>query len=126
MSPRRIRNGRPALVGRPGGCRPTAGRLPAFCRSPVAARLKPMPMAGSLRAERRARRGERFTALMAAIVPRLPFGLARIVAPNILWVAVISAVSFTLDLSLLIARHGGVGRPRPGGARLAHTPGARR
>ena len=83
-----------------------------------------MPMAGSLRAERRARRGERFTALMAAIVPRLPFGLARIVAPNMLGFAVISAVSFTLDLSLLIAWHGGLRWPLPVSVALAYLAGA--
>jgi hypothetical protein len=35
-----------------------------------------MPVAGSLRADRRARRGERFTAVMTVIVRRLPFDLA--------------------------------------------------
>ncbi len=83
-----------------------------------------MPVAGSLRAERRARRGERFTALMAAIVRRLPFGLARVVAPNMLGFAVISAVSFTLDIALLVAFHGGLRWPLPVSVALAYLAGA--
>jgi hypothetical protein len=39
-----------------------------------------MSRAGLVRAQRRAGRGERFTAVMAACVGRLPFGLARIAA----------------------------------------------
>src|SRR5258708_31948429 len=61
----------------------------------------------------------------AAIVPRLPFGLARIVAPNMLGFAVISAVSFTLDLSLLIAWHGGLRWSLPVSVALAYLAGAR-
>jgi putative flippase GtrA len=83
-----------------------------------------MPVAGSLRAERRARRGERFTAVMAAIVRRLPFGLARVVAPNMLGFAVISAVSFTLDIALLIAFHGRLRWPVPVSVALAYLAGA--
>lgn len=67
-----------------------------------------MPVARSSRGEsrkgeRRARQGERFTAVMAAIVTRLPFGLARVIAPNMLGFAVISTLTFSLNLVLLIA-----------------------
>src|SRR5258708_26613680 len=83
-----------------------------------------MRVGGSLRAERRAGRGERFTALMAAIVRRLPFGLARVVAPNMLGFAVISAISFTLDIALLVAFHGGLRWPLPVSVALAYLAGA--
>jgi putative flippase GtrA len=59
------------------------------------------------------RRGERFAAAMAAIVRRLPFGLARIVAPNMLGFAVINSCTFTIDLALLTALHGGLRWPVP-------------
>jgi putative flippase GtrA len=90
----------------------------------MAARLKRMPDAGSSRAETRARRGERFTAVMAAIVRRLPFGLARVVAPNMLGFALISAVTFTLNLVLLIVLHGGLRWPVPASLTLAYLAGS--
>ena len=65
------------------------------------------------RAEARARRGERFTAVMAGAAARLPFGLARLVPPTLLGFAVISAGTFTLDLLLLTALHGGLRWPVP-------------
>ena len=64
-------------------------------------------------AQTRDRRGERFAAAMAAIVRRLPFGLARIVPPNVLGFAVINSCTFTIDLSLLTALHGGLHWPVP-------------
>jgi putative flippase GtrA len=57
--------------------------------------------------------GERYVALMTAIVRRLPFGLDRIVAPNLLGFAVINLCTFSLDLALLTALHGGLGWPVP-------------
>jgi putative flippase GtrA len=57
--------------------------------------------------------GERYVALMAAIVRRLPFGLDRAVAPNLLGFAVINLCTFSLDLALLTALHGGLGWPVP-------------
>jgi putative flippase GtrA len=72
-----------------------------------------MPVADQMRAETRERRGERFSAVMAAIVRRLPFGLARIVAPNMLGFAVINTGTFTVDLALLTALHGGLRWPVP-------------
>lgn len=50
---------------------------------------------------------------MAAIVRRLPFGLSRIVAPNLLGFAVINLCTFTIDLALLTGLHGGLGWPVP-------------
>jgi putative flippase GtrA len=72
-----------------------------------------MLAAEQMRAETRERRGARFAAAMAAIVRRLPFGLARIVAPNMLGFAVINTCTFTLDLALLTALHGGLRWPVP-------------
>ena len=61
----------------------------------------------------RAARGERFTVAMAAIVRRLPFGLAGIVPPSLLGFAVINGFTFALDLGLLTTLHGGLGWPLP-------------
>jgi len=49
----------------------------------------------------------------AAIVRRLPFGLDRVIAPNLLGFAVINSVTFGLDLALLTALHGGLRWPVP-------------
>jgi len=83
-----------------------------------------MPVAGSLHAERRTRRAERFTAVMAAIVRSLPFGLARVVAPNMLGFAVISTFTFSVNLVLLIEFHGGLGWPVPVSITLAYLVGS--
>lgn len=83
-----------------------------------------MPVARSLHAERTTRRGERFTAVMVAIVRRLPFGLARVVAPNMLGFAVISTFTFSVNLVLLIAFHGGLGWPVPVSITLAYLVGS--
>jgi putative flippase GtrA len=72
-----------------------------------------MSRAGPVRAQRRAARGERFTAAMAACVRRLPFGLAGIVAPSLLGFAVINLFTFSVDLLLLTALHGGLRWPLP-------------
>jgi putative flippase GtrA len=72
-----------------------------------------MSQAGSVRAEKRAARGARFTAVTTAIVGVLPFGLARVVAPNMLGFAIINAFTFTADLALLTALHGGLRWPVP-------------
>jgi putative flippase GtrA len=50
---------------------------------------------------------------MAAIVRRLPFGLAGIVPPSLLGFAVINGFTFGLDLGLLITLHGGLRWPLP-------------
>jgi putative flippase GtrA len=72
-----------------------------------------MPTAESVRADTRDRRGERFAGVMAEIVRRLPLGLARIVAPDMLGFAVINTCTFTIDLTLLTALHGGLRWPVP-------------
>jgi putative flippase GtrA len=58
-------------------------------------------------------RGERFAAVTAAIVRRLPFGLDRIVPPNLLGFAVINLGTFSVDLALLTVFHGGLRWPVP-------------
>jgi putative flippase GtrA len=50
--------------------------------------------------------GQRFYALMAAIVSRLPFGLAHVVAPSFLGFAVINGFTFGVDLTLLTVFRG--------------------
>jgi putative flippase GtrA len=67
-----------------------------------------MPLA---RAEARARRGERFAAVMTAAAARLPFGLARVVPPTLLGFAAISACTFSADLLLLTGLHGALHWP---------------
>jgi putative flippase GtrA len=83
-----------------------------------------MPVTGSSRAEQRARRGEQFTAVMAAIVRSLPFGLHRVIAPNMLGFAVISTVTFSLNLVLLIVFHGMLGWPVAVSITLAYLVGS--
>ncbi len=70
-------------------------------------------MRAEKRAERKAARGARFTAVTTAIVSVLPFGLDRIVAPNMLGFAIINAFTFATDLALLTALHGGLRWPVP-------------
>jgi putative flippase GtrA len=65
--------------------------------------------------------GERYVALMAAIVRRLPFGLDRVAAPNLLGFAVINLCTFSLDLALLTALHGGLGWPVPVSITLSYV-----
>lgn len=56
----------------------------------------------------RAARRERFEALISAVVRRLPFGLARIVAPSLLGYALINTFTFGVDLGLLTLLHSGL------------------
>jgi len=72
-----------------------------------------MSRAGPAREQRRAARGERFTAVMAACVRRLPLGLAGIVPPSLLGFVVINGFTFAVDLLLLTALHGGLRWPLP-------------
>jgi hypothetical protein len=74
--------------------------------------MKIMPEAGSPRTRDKAGPGERYAAVMAAVVHRLLFGLDRVVALNLLGFAVINLGTFTLDLGLLTALHGCAGRCR--------------
>ncbi len=79
-----------------------------------------MPLAGWTGTETRAGRGEHFAAVMAAIVHRLPFGLARIVAPNLLGYAVINTGTFAVDIALLTVLHGALHWPVPVSITLAY------
>ena len=76
-----------------------------------------MPLA---RAAARARRGERFAAVMAAVAARLPFGLARVIPPTLLGFAVINGSTFTLDLVLLTVLHGRLHWPVPASITLSY------
>jgi putative flippase GtrA len=58
-------------------------------------------------------RGARFAAAMAAVTRRLPFGLARVVAPSVVGYLLINLCTFFLDLALLAAFHGGLRWPLP-------------
>ena len=66
------------------------------------------------------RRGARFSAVMAAVAGRLPFGLSRLVSARLLGFAVISSVTFPVDLALLTAFHGGLRWPLPAAITVAY------
>src|SRR5579862_7045969 len=66
------------------------------------------------------RRGERYHALMGAIVRRLPFGLSRIVAPSFLGFAIINGSTFSVDLGLLSLCHGVLKWPYPAAVTLSY------
>ena len=80
-----------------------------------------MSRARPARAAKTATRGERFTAVMAAIVRKLPFGLAAILAPTLLGFAVINLFTFAVDLALLTALHGGLRWPLPVSITVAYV-----
>lgn len=58
---------------------------------------------------------------MTAIVRRLPFGLAGLVSPRLTGFLVISALTFTVDLALLTAVHGGLRWPLPVSITVAYA-----
>jgi putative flippase GtrA len=64
-------------------------------------------------ADRATRRGQRFHAVMVAIVRKLPFGLSRVVAPSLLGFAVINGFTFSVDLVLLTLAHRVLDWPYP-------------
>ena len=66
------------------------------------------------------RRGERYHALMATVVARLPFGLSRIVAPSFLGFAIINGFTFGVDLGLLSLCHGLLKWPYPAAVTLSY------
>lgn len=72
-----------------------------------------MPAAGTFLAQARARRGERFAALTAAITRRLPFGLDRVIPPNVVGFVIINSGTFAVDLVLLTILHGVLRWPVP-------------
>jgi putative flippase GtrA len=52
-----------------------------------------------------------FASFCAAVVRRLPFGLATVVAPSLLGFALINGCTFGVDLTLLTLAHGVFGLP---------------
>ncbi|WP_306363558.1 GtrA family protein [Nocardia sp. CC227C] len=54
-----------------------------------------------------------FHRLSRGVAARLPFGLARVVPPTFVGYLLVSACTFTLDLLLITALHGGLGMPLP-------------
>nr|WP_323748092.1 GtrA family protein [Catenulispora rubra] len=71
-------------------------------------------------AERAARRGRRFHALMVAVVAKLPFGLSRVVAPSLLGFAVINGFTFSVDLVLLTLAHRVLHWPYPAAVTVSY------
>ncbi|HEV3380706.1 MAG TPA: GtrA family protein [Trebonia sp.] len=59
------------------------------------------------------RREERFAAAMTAITRRLPFGLSRVVAPNVTGYIIINLCTFCVDLALLALFHSSLKLPLP-------------
>jgi putative flippase GtrA len=58
---------------------------------------------------------------MAAISRRLPFGLSRVVPPNVVGYLLINGTTFCLDLVLLTTFHGGLGVPLPVAVTLSYA-----
>ena len=58
---------------------------------------------------------------MAAVAGRLPFGLSRLVSARLLGYAAISSITFTVDLALLTAFHGGLRWPLPVAITVAYV-----
>jgi putative flippase GtrA len=58
---------------------------------------------------------------MAAVAARLPFGLNRVVSARLAGFAVISSITFPVDLALLTAFHGGLRWPLPVGITAAYA-----
>jgi hypothetical protein len=79
-----------------------------------------MPRAGPVRAQNGATAGERFTAAMAAIVRRLPFGLARIAAGTCEGLYMYAAMRWLVFGD--VRRVGVIPTARAG----SHRPGSRR
>ncbi len=65
-------------------------------------------------------RTARFTAVMAAITRRLPFGLSEVVAPSLLGYLVINLCTFFIDLTLLGVFHGTFRWPIPAAVTLSY------
>ncbi len=82
---------------------------------------KRRPRKPQARTGRARKRGARFTAVMAAVAGRLPFGLSRLVSARLLGFAVISSITFTVDLALLTAFHGGLRWPLPAAVTVAYV-----
>ncbi len=66
-------------------------------------------------------RGQWFAPAMAAIARRLPFGLSRVVPPNVVGYLLINGCTFSLDLSLLTLFHGVFGVILPVAVTLGYS-----
>jgi putative flippase GtrA len=66
-------------------------------------------------------RGARFTAVMATMTVRLPLGLNRVVSARLAGFAVISSITFPVDLVLLTGFHGALGWPLPVAITVAYA-----
>ena len=66
-------------------------------------------------------RGAWFSAVMSAVAARLPLGLNQVVSARLLGFAVISSVTFPVDLALLTAFHGGLRWPLPAAITAAYV-----
>ena len=112
----------PAATPNPGrapGRRRLASRWP-LPGHPRLAGCRLMFVTRQLRADKRAARGERFGAAMAAAVRHLPFGLRRVVPPRLLGLAAIGTVTFPVDLALLTAARSGLHWPLPASITVAY------
>jgi len=61
---------------------------------------------------------------MTAVTRRLPFGLARVVAPSVTGYIVINLCTFFIDLGLLAVFHGGLKLPLPAAVTLSYGTAA--
>jgi putative flippase GtrA len=64
--------------------------------------------------------GARFAAAMTAVTRKLPFGLARVVAPSVVGYLLINLCTFFIDLSLLAIFHGTLRWPVPVAVTLSY------
>jgi putative flippase GtrA len=65
-------------------------------------------------------RDARYAAAMTAVTRRLPFGLADVVAPNVVGYLVINLCTFCIDLGLLAVFHGTLKLPLPAAVTLSY------
>jgi putative flippase GtrA len=66
-------------------------------------------------------RGAWFSAVTGGVAARLPFGLNRVVPARLVGFAVISSITFPVDLGLLTAFHGGLRWPLPAAITAAYA-----
>jgi putative flippase GtrA len=62
----------------------------------------------------------RYAAAMVAVTRRLPFGLADVVAPNVVGYLLINLCTFFIDLGLLAVFHGSLKLPLPVAVTLSY------
>jgi putative flippase GtrA len=65
-------------------------------------------------------REARFAAVTTAITRRLPFGLSRVVVPNVVGYVLINLCTFCIDLGLLAVFHGSLKLPLPVSVTLSY------